>query len=317
MNPLIELRGITKTWPVTSGLFGARKRIHALEDINLDVQVGEILAVLGESGSGKSTLGRILARLETPDQGRYVLRGELQKGRARHQKDRWRFGSQVQMIFQDPFASLNPVHSVGYHVKRSLVLHGQKADKAGEILDSVGLRPGPGFLEKFPFELSGGQRQRVAIARALAVRPALLIADEPTSMLDVSIRMDILNLLKDLRAMHQLAILLITHDLPSAFYLSDRLVVMYAGQVVEAGPVAEIRQQPAHPYTQLLLKVATERIAKTVEKPRDAGMLTAQLRETRSCLFATRCPKVQDLCVKAGPALIRMGTREVRCHFPS
>jgi peptide/nickel transport system ATP-binding protein len=316
MDQLIELRGITKTWPVASGLLGTRRRITALEDINLEVKAGEILAVLGESGSGKSTLGRILARLETPDQGQYTLRGSLQKGRARPQKERWRFGSQVQMIFQDPFASLNPVHSVGYHVKRSLLLHGQSADQAAEILDTVGLRPGAGFLEKFPFELSGGQRQRVAIARALAVRPALLIADEPTSMLDVSIRMDILNLLKDLREAHQLAILLITHDLPSAFYLSDRLVVMYAGQVVESGPAQDIRQNPAHPYTQLLLKVATERIAKTVEEPRDTGMLTAQMRATRSCLFAPRCPRAQDQCVKAGPALSRMGRREVRCHFP-
>ncbi len=317
MEQLIELKGITKTYPVSTGLFGARKRLFALEAINLDVKAGEILAVLGESGSGKSTLGRIMARLETPDQGSYTLRGKTQKGRAQDLADRWNFGSQVQMIFQDPFGSLNPVHSVGYHVKRALTLHGQSEDKAAEILDSVGLRPGSSFLEKFPFELSGGQRQRVAIARALAVRPALLIADEPTSMLDVSIRMDILNLLKGLRETHNLAILLITHDLPSAFYLSDRIAVMYAGQVVEAGRSEDILQKPAHPYTQLLLKVAQERIAKTVGQAKEDGMLAAQLRETSSCLFASRCPKAHETCFKAGPALTRMGQREVRCHFPS
>ncbi|MDQ3232441.1 MAG: ABC transporter ATP-binding protein [Pseudobdellovibrionaceae bacterium] len=324
MDQLIELKGITKTYPVATGetgvfkrLFGARKRLFALEGINLSVKPCEILAVLGESGSGKSTLGRIMARLETPDEGHYTLRGQRQSGRAQGRKDRWEFGSQVQMIFQDPFGSLNPVHSIGYHVQRALALHGPSEQQAADLLDAVGLRPGSSFVRKFPFELSGGQRQRVAIARALAVRPALLIADEPTSMLDVSIRMDILNLLRGLRETHNLAILLITHDLPSAFYLSDRMAVMYAGQVVECGRSEDILEKPSHPYTQLLLRVAHERIATRPGKADEEGMLAAQLRETSSCLFASRCPKVAQSCLEAGPALTRMGHREVRCHFPS
>lgn len=317
MEQLIELKGITKTWPVSHGLFGTRKKIFALEDISLSVKPGEILAVLGESGSGKSTLGRIMARLETPDRGEFILQGLTQSRRSMSHQERWDFGSRVQMIFQDPFSSLNPVHSVGYHVRRALGLHQQDEEQAAGILETVGLRPGHSFLNKFPFELSGGQRQRVAIARALAVRPALLIADEPTSMLDVSIRMDILNLLQGLRASHQLAILLITHDLPSALYLSDRMAVMYAGQIVESGPTAAIVDSPAHPYTALLLQVAQERIARAPTRAGDEGMLTVQLRETQGCLFAARCPRVRPHCLITAPPVTQDGSRTVRCHIPS
>lgn len=324
MESLIQLQGITKTFSRSSFWSrGSSPVFTALEDIDLELKKGEILAILGESGSGKSTLARILTRLEQPDRGTLAWEGQAMGGRGHSRKERLRYGARVQMIFQDPFASLNGVHTVGYHIERPLRLHRPHLDRPAlqketiELLESVGLRPGASYLDKFPFELSGGQRQRVAIARALAVEPDLLIADEPTSMLDVSIRMDILNLLQGLRASRGLAIVLITHDLPSAWYLSDRVAVIYAGQIVESGPTASVLAEPAHPYTQLLLHVAKQKILRSRSSRHEAAPSKAALQRRDACLFAARCSRATDICKHSRPVLEALNPlRKARCYYP-
>jgi peptide/nickel transport system ATP-binding protein len=216
---------------------------QVLEDVSFEVGRGEAIALVGESGSGKSTAARIIAGLTPPTAGTVSASGA------------------VQMIFQDPFASLNPVHTIGYHLARPLVRHRIATGKAAlarvhELLDAVGLGPAAEVAAKHPHQLSGGQRQRVAIARALAARPDLIVADEPTSMLDASIRIGVLNLLRDLKEQHGIAILLITHDLGSARYLADRTVVLLRGRVVEAGPTSALLAAPQHSYTQRLIECA-------------------------------------------------------------
>ena len=231
--------------------------VHAVEDVSLALAPARVTAVVGESGSGKSTLARMLARLISPTTGDLLLDGQAASG-ARRQ-----YARQVQMVLQDPFASLNPVHDVRYHLARPLLAHGlarraELDEVITGLLERVALTPGSQYLRKYPHELSGGQRQRVAIARALAVRPRVLLADEPVSMLDVSIRLGLLNLLGGLRDDDGLGILYITHDIASARYLADEVIVMYAGQVVESGPVEVVTDHPSHPYTQLLLSAAPD-----------------------------------------------------------
>jgi peptide/nickel transport system ATP-binding protein len=225
---------------------GKRFGTHrVLEDVSFEVARGEALALVGESGSGKSTAARIIAGLTPPTSGTVATTGV------------------VQMIFQDPFASLNPVHTVGYHLARPLVRHrvvaGGKAAvtaRVHELLDAVGLGPAAEVAAKHPHQLSGGQRQRVAIARALAAEPDLILADEPTSMLDASIRIGVLNLLRDLKEQRGIAIVLITHDLGSARYLADRTVVLFRGRVVETGSTSALLASPQHSYTQRLIECA-------------------------------------------------------------
>ena len=262
--PLLEARGLTKHFAVhharrrgRASLAGVRRpgsagssreapAVHAVEDVSLSLPESGITAVVGESGSGKSTLARLLARLITPTAGKLLLDGTpvpaLTRGRREYARD-------VQLVLQDPFSSLNPVHDVRYHLARPLRIHGlggQGADLDAAmtgLLERVSLTPAEQFLRKYPHELSGGQRQRVAIARALAVRPRVLLADEPVSMLDVSIRLGVLNLLGDLRERDKLGILYITHDIASARYLADVIMVMYAGQVVESGPAVTLTDE--------------------------------------------------------------------------
>ncbi len=233
-----------------------------LKGVSFQLARGESVALVGESGSGKSTLARLILRLEQPDRGALRLHGvdvlrEEPKGAS------LRYRSRVQMVFQDPFASLNPVHRVEHQLFRPLLRHGraQKATvraQALALLETVGLAPAEEFLAKFPFELSGGQRQRVAIARALAVEPELLVADEPTSMLDVSLRVGVLNLLARLTRERGLSVLLITHDFASARYLADRILVLHRGQLVEEGPTEQVIRQPAHDYTRALLAATAD-----------------------------------------------------------
>jgi len=236
------------------------KKIHALRDVSFTLAKGEIVGLVGESGCGKSTLGKVLLRTEQAQAGKMWLKG-VDVFQSEPGKASFAFRSQVQMILQDPFASLNPVHTVAYHLERPLLRHGicTKANVRAQIkvlLEQVGLTPVEEMIDAYPYALSGGQRQRVAIARALAVNPEMIIADEPTSMLDVSIRMDILNLLEKLRRERQVSILLITHDLASARYLTDRIIVLFNGQIVEMGPTEDIIQAPSHPYTKLLLEAS-------------------------------------------------------------
>ena len=260
-RPLLELCGIRKVFR-TSGLLGRGRSVIAVEDVSFHVDRAEAVALVGESGSGKSTLARIVLRLEVPDGGRILLDGEDVLARDPRGAS-LAYRRRVQMVFQDPFGSLNPMHDVAHHLIRPLLRHrrcdaAQARSVAIELMRRVGLEPAEEFIGRRPHELSGGQRQRVAIGRALAVDPDLLVADEPTSMLDVSIRMDILNLLDRLRRERGLAILLITHDLASARYLADRVLVLYRGRIVESGPSDALIERPAHPYTRALIESAAD-----------------------------------------------------------
>jgi peptide/nickel transport system ATP-binding protein len=336
--PLLDVRGLCKTF-VSRGFFGPARRVVAAEDVSFRVEEGEAVALVGESGSGKSTVARLVLRLEAADAGEIRLAGEDVLAREpRHASLAYR--GRVQMVFQDPFASLNPVHDVAYHLERPLLRHralnpahdvayhlerpllrhrrGPAAgarERAIELLRTVGLEPAEEFISRRPHELSGGQRQRVAIARALAVEPALLVADEPTSMLDVSVRMGVLNLLAQLKRERRLAILLITHDLASARYLAERILVLFRGRVVEDGPSAEVVRDPAHPYTRALLASAADAAGSlAAEAPRRAAA-GGDAGAAAGCPFASRCDSVHDACRAADPAPRPVGDRRVRCHL--
>ena len=262
--PALEAIALSKHFRVRrSGAWLAKsKKLRAVDDVSIALYPGTVTALVGESGSGKSTVARLLARLYRPTAGRVRLHGADVRRRSRRGSKR--YASQVQLILQDPFSSLNPVHSIRYHLTRPLRIHGfagsreEARDGVAGLLTEVSLVPTAQFADKFPHELSGGQRQRAAIARALAARPTVLLADEPVSMLDVSIRLGVLNLLGNLAASRNLAVLYITHDIASARYFASTTLVMYAGRLVEGGPSEHVTQRPAHPYSQLLLASAPD-----------------------------------------------------------
>ncbi|MFF5334990.1 ABC transporter ATP-binding protein [Streptomyces sp. NPDC013181] len=305
---VLEARGVTKHFAVRRTgrdlLAGRRRTVHAVDDVSLELRRGTVTALVGESGSGKSTVARLLAQLYPLTSGEIRLGGEpVKAGRGRSFR---RYVRRVQLIFQDPFASLNPVHTVRYHLTRSLRIHGRAGSGEAELeenltalLNRVQLTPPHQYLDKFPHELSGGQRQRVAIARALGADPQVLLADEPVSMLDVSIRLGVLNLLGDLRDRLRLAILYITHDIASARYFADTTLVMYAGRVVEGGDSETVTQRPAHPYTQLLIASAPhpDRTDDDEEPEEDAGGEPPSLIDPPAgCRFHPRCPRAMERC---------------------
>jgi peptide/nickel transport system ATP-binding protein len=303
--PALEARHLTKHFPVRAAGPKARGAlVHAVEDVSLALPRSGITAVVGESGSGKSTLTRMLARLIKPTSGSILLDGAEVGARARRG-----YAAAVQMVLQDPFSSLNPVHSVSYHLARPLRVHGlagrRSLDEAtAELLERVSLTPARQFAGKFPHELSGGQRQRVAIARALAVRPRILLADEPVSMLDVSIRLGILNLLAGLRERDGLTILYVTHDIASARYLADVIAVMYAGQLIESGPATRVTESPAHPYTQLLLSAAPDPDRTQPPSLLGRGAPPNLIRPPAGCRFHPRCPHAMAVCAAERPPAV-------------
>jgi peptide/nickel transport system ATP-binding protein len=251
-TPLLETRGLTKHFSI-GGLF-SRRRLHAVDDVDLTIEQRQVVALVGESGSGKSTVARLLAALYPPTSGEILFEGRpISTIRGRRQMLAYR--SDVPMVFQDPFSSLNPAFRVSHGIMRGLTLHrhdlrpSQRAAEAERVLTAVGLSPAADVLQRYPYELSGGQRQRIGFAQALAYHPKLILADEPVSMLDVSIRIGLLNLMARLRDAEGVSILYITHDIASARYVADRIVVMYAGQVAEAGPTEDVLAAPQHPYT--------------------------------------------------------------------
>jgi peptide/nickel transport system ATP-binding protein len=296
---ILEARDLTKHYKVRTKQFGRAKIVHAAEGISLGLHAGRVTAVVGESGSGKSTVSRLLARTTTPTGGELLLDGEPVTGKVSRA-----YRSRVQLVLQDPFASLNPVHDVRYILGRPLKIHGYAGDDIDEsikdLLRRVALEPAEQFIDKYPHELSGGQRQRVAIARALAVRPDVLLADEPVSMLDVSIRLGVLNLLADLRDRDGLAILYVTHDIASARYLAEEIVVMYAGEIVEAGPAVEVTDAPTHPYTQLLLSAAPDPDG-LPERLGQRGAPPSLVEPPTGCRFHPRCPFAMPVCSVSAP----------------
>jgi peptide/nickel transport system ATP-binding protein len=313
----LEVQGLTKHFPAAGGRAFARKaKLHAVDDVSFTLRPGTITALVGESGSGKSTVARILARLYKPTAGTAVLEDADAAGVRRYR-------SQVQMIFQDPFGSLNPVRTVKHHIERPLRIHHvarrkQQVDgRIHELLRAVGLVPPEAMARKYPHELSGGQRQRVAIARALAVDPAVILADEPISMLDVSIRIGILNLMLDLKRERNIAFLYITHDIASARYVADEVLVMYAGQIVEQGPTDEVLQNPQHPYTRLLLSSVPNPAAGPERERIEAREGRTVLVDPHAgCRFAPRCPVAVAASHHVTPELIETSPGHlVRCHL--
>jgi peptide/nickel transport system ATP-binding protein len=315
----LEIRGLTKHFALGSGV--RRTRLHAVDDVSFELRPGTITALVGESGSGKSTVARLLARLVEPTEGTVLFEGN-DASRVRSRRDELRYRSQVQIIFQDPFGSLNPVRSIRHHLERPLRIHNvvpssQVEERVHALLAGVGLVPPQEIAAKFPHELSGGQRQRVAIARVLAVEPKVILADEPTSMLDVSIRIGILNLMMRLKEERQIAFLYVTHDLASARYVADDILVMYAGQIVEQGPVEEVLASPLHPYTKLLLAAAPDSAkqlhAEHIESR--TGLAGAAVAPPEGCRFTARCPIAINVCSRVTPQLVeaRPG-HSARCH---
>jgi peptide/nickel transport system ATP-binding protein len=306
---------------------GRGNTLHAVRDVSFNLYRGAVVALVGESGSGKSTAARLLAGQERLTSGAIRLDGRQVEVASRG--DFRRYKSEVQLVFQDPFSSLNPIHTVRYHLERPVKLHQGQDAKVGQevvsLMEQVRLTPAKQFLAKYPHELSGGQRQRVSFARALAARPSVLLADEPVSMLDVSIRLEMLNLLDDLRRRFSLAMLYITHDIASARYFADEILVMYAGEIVERGPAEELTQRPAHPYTQLLVASAPDpdNLGSALRGgSRRQGLATVSGRPqnldgsaaTKGCPFNPRCPFADDLCRREDPALTQISdTRGAAC----
>lgn len=253
----LEVKNVTKEFKVRGGT--RSRKLVAVNDVSFVLEPGKTIALVGESGSGKSTIAKMLLRLETPTRGHISIDGAGVRGYGATLKN---YRHQVQMVFQDPFASLNPFHTVGHHIERPLRIHRkatnsrEATEKVEELLSRVNLEPAAEMSRRRPHELSGGQRQRVAIARALAPGAKYLIADEPVSMLDVSIRLSVLNLLARLQREENLGVLYITHDLATARHFSDEIMVMYRGNIVERGPSDEVILNPQHDYTKLLLAAA-------------------------------------------------------------
>ncbi len=314
---VLEIRNLTKHFPIGNAL--RQKHVHALNDASLTIHRGEIVALVGESGSGKSTTARVITRLIEPTHGDILLHGKnVLKDEPRTASLQYR--KSIQMIFQDPYGSLNPAKTIGFHVERPLQIHKrekQVRESVHALLNSVGLSPADEYAQKYPYQLSGGQRQRVAVARALAVDPEIILADEPISMLDVSIRMGVLNLLEQLKEERGIGFLYITHDLASARYIGDRTIVMYAGHMVEGAESTELMEQPAHPYTKLLLSAVPNPEAGLATKEVQArGEIPSLVDPPPGCPFAPRCPKVMDVCRQVMPASTELSADHwVRCHL--
>ena len=317
--PLIEARGLTRHFKVGGAI--ARKTLHAVDDVNFTIGDREIVALVGESGSGKSTVARLLARVYTPTAGEIYYRGKPLSG-FRSRRDLLAYRSDVPMVFQDPFASLNPAYRVSHGILRGLALHRpdiprkERRAEAERIVARLGLDAAGDVLDRYPYELSGGQRQRIGFAQALAYRPKLIVADEPVSMLDVSVRIGLLNLMAKLRDEQGVSLLYITHDIASARYVADRVMVMYGGHVVETGPVEDVLQAPKHPYTQLLLDAVPDpRAPLSIGPSSDRGEPPRVVDPTPGCRFRWRCPLAVETCSRITPELVELAPRhDAACH---
>jgi oligopeptide/dipeptide ABC transporter ATP-binding protein len=305
-EPLVKVENLRKLFPLSKGLFSeSTSYIHAVDGVSFNIMRGESLALVGESGSGKTTTGKLLVRLLEPTDGTINMKLENSSGTdISHLRggELKRFRRHVQMIFQDPYESLNPRRTIFDTIAEPLAVQGigdlmEREQRVMELLTLVGLAPADTFMFRFPHELSGGQRQRVAIARALVVDPTFVVADEPTSMLDVSIRTGIMNLMQELAERLGVTYLYITHDLAVARYMSNKIAVMYLGKIVEMGDTEEILHNPLHPYTIALLK-AVPIPDPTFERalPDILGSIAKPIDPEPRCRFFDRCPRADKYC---------------------
>lgn len=303
---LLEIKNLNVTYQTKKGLIGKIQTVHAVNNVSLDIQKGEILAIAGESGCGKSTLAKAIMKLVQSDSGEILLNGENVLN-LKHNKDLKKFYQKVQMIFQNPYSSLNPKMKIGEILKEPLIINTNlKKEEITKIVEEkikkVGLDKSA--LNLYPHEFSGGQRQRIAIARSLILNPEFIIADEPVSALDVSIQAQIINLLKQLKEDFNLTFLFISHDLSVIKYLSDRIAIMYLGEVVEIGRTEEIFKNPKHPYTKALLSSVPE-LNPQDEKERIhlQGELPSPENLPTGCKFHIRCPYVMEICKTSTPQI--------------
>ena len=320
---LLEIEHLVKEFPVTSGALLQRRvgSVKAVSDVSFTIRKGETFGLVGESGCGKTTIGRLTVALERADSGRIVFEGD--DIRRLHGKALRAMRRDMQLMFQDPYASLDPRMRVGTILREPFVAQGignsaERAQKVGALLQEVGLSPKAGEL--YPHEFSGGQRQRIGLARALALEPRLIVADEPVSALDVSIQAQILNLLKELQSRHDLTYIVISHDLAVVKYVADTMGVMYLGKLVEIGPAQRVYEKTVHPYTRALIDAIPEpdvARARTKRKGHIRGELPSALNPPSGCRFRTRCPFAQDICAEEEPPLRPFGSSHLAaCHFP-
>jgi len=321
MDNIVSLEGLKVSFAVQRGFLsrllpGAKKFVHAVDGVSLDIHRGEIYGLVGESGSGKTTLGRAILRLVKPSEGKIVFEGcdisQLKEREVRPLRRR------MQIVFQDPHAALNPAMTVGAAIAHPLMIHHEATNEAEarpkvfRMMDEVGLNPPEDFYDKLPAEMSGGQKQRVVIARAMILNPSFIVADEPVSMLDMSVRARILELLLDLKRRHNLSYLFITHDLATAKFLCNRIAIMYLGRIMEEGEASEVYADPKHPYTQALLGAIPipdpeRRTAKSLPR----GEIPDAIRPPAGCRFHPRCPSVLPICGWEGRDFVDMLAQEL------
>lgn len=320
---IIELKDVNMTFQ--RGWLMSRVQLQAVVKTSLDIKEGEILALVGESGCGKTTVGKIMAGLLRPTSGEVLFKG----------KDIWRMSREefreyrrnAQIVHQDSYAALNPVRTI-YHslsapfLRYHIAKNGKEArEKVAELLQLMGLTPPEEFLDKYPHQLSGGQRQRVVVARAVSLRPKLIVADEPVSMIDVSLRLSILDLMHRLNEEFGIAFLYITHDLATARYFvkGGQIAVMYLGQIVETGSLSEVLQKPCHPYLQALLSAVPVPDPKKAREKRPLPLRSLEFpdptKPPSGCRFHPRCPYAEDICAQEIPALRPLDGRLIACHL--
>ncbi|SEG44579.1 ABC transporter ATP-binding protein [Vibrio hangzhouensis] len=323
-NVILEAKNVTIDFKTKrDGLFGKQKYLRAVNGLNFKLRAGTCVAVVGESGCGKSTSAKIATKIHKATSGGIYYHGE-NIDEIKGSEDLGFYRREVQMVFQDPFSSLNPLHTIRYHLKRPMVIHhnfkeGPELEaKLIEILEEVGLTPAKEVLDKFPHQLSGGQRQRVFLAKTLAIGAKVILADEPTSMLDVSIRIGVLNLMNKMKTEMNKAFMYITHDIATARYIAEETIVLYSGHMVEWGDTEAITQNPQHPYTQLLLAAVPDPSRSIHEKlPTHRTMETpVWTPESKGCPYAARCPHAKAVCSEYLPEPVVLAENHfARCHL--